>query len=66
MHIDLRNASQIVQRSHDSAMRGLVFAFTCSEDGRVVSSDENQHLRYLEVVFQRLAINGLEVNPEKC
>ncbi len=65
MPFDLRNASQTFQRFIDSVMRGLDFVFVYINDVLIASADESEHLSHLETVFQRLADDGLVVNPDK-
>ncbi len=65
-HFGLRNASQTFQRFIDAVMHGVDFVFVCIDDVLIMSSDESEHLRHLETVFQRLADNGLVVNTHKC
>ncbi len=66
MPFGLRNASLTFQRFIDSVMRGLDFVFVYIDDVLIASADESEHLGHLETVFQRLADNGLVVNPGKC
>ncbi len=47
-------------------MRGLDVVCEYIEDVLIASADESEHLGPLETVFQRLADNGLVVNPDKC
>ncbi len=66
MPFGLRNASQTFQRFIDSVMCGLDFVFVYIDDVLIASVDESEHFVHLETVFQRLADNGLVVNPDKC
>ncbi len=45
-------------------MRGLDFVFVYIDDVLIASADESEHLGHQEAVFQRLANNGLVVNPD--
>ncbi len=66
MPFGLRNASQTFLRFIDSVMRGLDFVFVYIDDVLIASANESEHLGHQEAVFQRLADNGLAVNPDKC
>ncbi len=66
MPFDQRNASQTFQRFIDSVIRGLDFVFVYIDDVLIASADESEHLSHLETIFERLADNGLVVNPDKC
>lgn len=66
MPFGLKNAAQAFQRLVDSIAQGLDFVFAYIDDFLVASSDPQQHLEHLRILFKRLADNGLLVNPAKC
>ena len=65
MPFGLRNAAQAFQRLMDETCRGLSFEFAYIDDLLVASSDEQEHLAQLEILFQRLQDNGLVINSSK-
>jgi cleavage and polyadenylation specificity factor subunit 1 len=66
MPFGLRNAAQAFQRLMDGTCRGLPFVFTYIDDLLVASSNEQEHLKHLDILFNRLKDNGLVINPLKC
>ena len=66
MPFGLRNAAQTFQRFMDTVLRGLDFAFDYVDDILVSSSSEEEHLKDLRTLFQRLSEHGLVINPAKC
>ena len=66
MPFGLKNAAQAFQRLVDSIAQGLDFVFAYIDDFLVASSNPQQHQEHLRALFQRLANNGLLVNPAKC
>ena len=66
MPFGLKNAGQTFQRMLDSVLRGLSSVFVYMDDILVASSSQQQHLRDLEEVFQRLERHGLLLRPDKC
>ena len=66
MPFGLRNAAQTFQRFMDQVLRGLPFAYAYIDDVLIASTTPEEHLEHLRAVFERLAANGIVVNPNKC
>ena len=66
MPFGLRNAAQTFQRFMDQVLRGIPFAYVYIDDVLVASTTPEEHLEHLRIVFERLAANGIVVNPNKC
>ena len=66
MPFGLRNAAQSFQRFMDNIFRDLPFVFVYIDDILVASANEDEHRRHLEIIFQRLAANGITINATKC
>lgn len=66
MPFGLKNAAQTFQRLMDTVCQGLDFVFVYLDDMLVASSDEQQHLKDLQHVFDRLRQHGLVINLAKC
>ena len=66
MPFGLRNAAQPFQRFMDNIFRDLPFVFVYIGDILVASAQEDEHRRHLEIIFQRLAANGITINATKC
>ncbi|PAA57175.1 hypothetical protein BOX15_Mlig016814g2 [Macrostomum lignano] len=66
MPFGLKNAAQAFQRLVDSVCQDLDFVFAYIDDFLVASRSPQQHLEHLRTLFQRLADNGLIINPAKC
>ena len=65
MPFGLRNAAQTFQRFMDEVVRGLDFVYVYIDDILVASADEDEHLRHLETLFERLNTYGISINTEK-
>lgn len=66
MTFGLRNAAQTFQRHLNTVLSDLNFCFVYIDDILVASHSPEEHLRHLELLFQRLKQNFLTVNPAKC
>lgn len=66
MPFGLRNAAQSFQRFIHEVLQGLNFAYCYIDDVLVASKDEEEHLRHLELVFQRFRNYGILLNCSKC
>lgn len=66
MPFGLRNAGQTFQRFIDTVLRGIDGVLAYVDDLLVYSKDEEDHLRVLERVLQRLEQHGLKVQLSKC
>ena len=66
MPMGLKNAAQAFQRLMDSVCAGLDFVFVYLDDILVASESEEQHVKHLTALFDRLEDNGLVVKVEKC
>ena len=66
MPFGLRNAAQTFQRFIDEFLRGLDFVYAYIDDLLIASDSEDEHIRHLELIFQRLSSYGIVINPSKC
>lgn len=66
MPFGLRNAGQTFQRFIHHVLHGLDFCIPYFDDLLIASADEDQHLKHLRQVFNRLKSFGLKLNPSKC
>lgn len=66
MTFGLRNASQSFQRYMDQIFRDLDFAVVYIDDICIASSNEEEHKRHLDIVFERLQQHGLKIKVSKC
>lgn len=66
MPFGLRNSAQTFQRFINEVVSGLDFVFAYIDDLLIASEDEEQHLKDLQVLFQRLTEYGLNIKPSKC
>ena len=65
MPFGLRNVAQTFQRFIDQVLRGLPFVYGYIDDLLIASSSEEEHLKHLRAVLQRLADHGLLINVTK-
>lgn len=66
MSFGMCNAAQTMQRLLNSVLFGLGFCFGFIDDVLIASSDNETHHKHLQIVFERLAENGLCINIDKC
>lgn len=66
MTFGMRNAAQTFQRFMHEVLRGIDFAFSYLDDILIASSNKQEHLKHLRIVFGRLQEYGLCINIEKC
>lgn len=66
MTFGLRNAAQTFQRFIDEVLCGLDFCYAYMDDILVASSSEAEHLKHLEILFERLKKYSVVVNSSKC
>ena len=62
----LKNAPPIFHRMMDRVLAELPFARCYIDDIVVWSNSFSEHLKHLEIVFNRLRDVGLKVHPGKC
>ncbi|VDL61707.1 unnamed protein product [Hymenolepis diminuta] len=61
----LRNAAQTFQNFIDEVLHGLDFIFAYIDEILVTSENEEEHKKYLEIVFERLNFHELIINLSK-
>lgn len=66
MTFGLRNAAQTFQRFIDEVLQGFEFCYAYIDDILVASTSPSEHVRHLEVLFERLKTYGVVVNSAKC
>lgn len=66
MTFGLCNAAQTMQRHINEVLRGLDFVFPYIDDICIASSNVDEHIQHLRLVFQRLHENNLCINVAKC
>ncbi|CAH8564643.1 unnamed protein product [Dicrocoelium dendriticum] len=66
MPFGLSNAAQTFQRFIHEVTRGLEGVYPYLDDILIASSSDEEHLRHLDALFQRLTQHGVTVNPDKC
>jgi hypothetical protein len=64
MPFRLRNANQTIQSNQ--VLHGLNFIFAYVDDILIASGSREEHLKHVDLVFQRLNEHGIVVNPKKC
>jgi hypothetical protein len=65
MPLGLSNTAQTFQRMMDSTTKGLEGVFAYMDDSCVGSPDGQTHLCHLEIFFNALATDGLDINLDK-
>lgn len=66
MQFGLSNAAQSFQRFMHAVTRDLEACFVYIDDVLIVSENEEEHMKHLDTLFQRLTENGLVINLNKC
>jgi transposase InsO family protein len=66
MSFGLRNAAQTFQRFMHTVLRGLEFCYVYIDDILVASKNEEEHLKHLRTVCERLASFNILINCNKC
>ena len=66
MPFGLRNAAQTFQRFIDKVLCGLHFCYAYMDDLLITSTTSEEHLQHLRLVFERLSVHGVVINPHKC
>ena len=65
MPFELENAARAFQRLMDVVCKDLPFVFVYLDDIFIANSSAEEHCTHLRTLFQRLANNGLLLNPNK-
>ncbi len=63
MPFGLKKAAQTFQRFIDQVLRGLTFCYAYIDDVLVASTSPEEHLRHLQLVFERLQHYGIIIKP---
>lgn len=66
MTFGLRNAAQTFQRFIDEVLQKLEFCYAYIDDILIASTSEEEHLKHLRILFERLRKYGVVINPAKC
>lgn len=66
MTFGLRNAAQSFQRFMHMVLRNLDFCYVYIDDLLIASTNIEEHLQHLRVVFERLKKYGIVINTDKC
>jgi transposase InsO family protein len=66
MPFGIANAPAIFQRIIDQVIAGIPNCIAYLDDILLTGKNEEEHLRTLEMVLQRLSEFGFKCNPEKC
>ena len=65
MPFGLRNAAQTFQRFMDSVLRGLDFCYCYIDNLLIASRNQEEHLKHLHLVFERLSQQDITINVQK-
>ena len=66
MPFGLKNAAQTFQRLMDTVCQSLDFVYVYLDDILVASQTQQEHLRHLRSLFEKLGAFGLVINVNKC
>ncbi|KAK4472197.1 hypothetical protein MN116_000501 [Schistosoma mekongi] len=66
MPFGLTNAPQTFRLFIDTVLRGLHFVYAYIDDLMIASTTPEEHVEYLQQLFQRLKEYGVTINPDKC
>ncbi|KAL4084490.1 hypothetical protein QTP88_028303 [Uroleucon formosanum] len=66
MSFGLRNIAQSFQRFIDEVLRGFDFCFSYIDDILMASAYEEEHIKHLEIIFERLRKYSMVLNIKKC
>ncbi|KFD60559.1 hypothetical protein M514_27263 [Trichuris suis] len=66
MPFGLTNGPSSFQRLMDVVLEGIDFAMVYMDDILVFSKDDNDHMKHLAVVFERISAAGLTLRGRKC
>ncbi|CAL8105367.1 unnamed protein product [Calicophoron daubneyi] len=66
MPFGLSNAAQSFQRFMDQVCQGLEGVYVYLDDVLVASPNQEEHVKHLRALFDRLAQHGVTVNAAKC
>ena len=67
MPFGLRNSGSTHARFMDTIFRDLQdFIYIYVDDILIYSASEKEHLKHLQIVFERLKKYGMKINPSKC
>ena len=50
----------------EQILQGIPFCYCILDDVLITGRDDSEHLQVLQQVFERLSINGLQLNKDKC
>jgi len=66
MSFGLHNTAQTFERFIDEVLRDLDFCYAYIDDILIASKSEEEHLKHLRILFNRLQEYGVVINPLKC
>ena len=66
MNFGLKNAGASFQRFIDEVVRGLDFVFVFVDDVIISSRNLEEHVKHLEILFQRFQKYGIRLSLHKC
>jgi hypothetical protein len=66
MSLGLRASSNIFQRFMDTMLRDITNVYAYIDDLLIVSENEDEHIRHLTALLERLDEYGMIINSNKC